>query len=452
MAKRMGIDGALKQARSKLYGEGGPKEDALRSTYRAPSALPAAAMAVNTLADKDLWSKGGPAEDFSERRRQDMEKAQEVQSQLDEMFAAGRHAEAAELLASVAADRDIPKYMPGDSELGGGSVAMPWAGPAESLQDARFAAEQSARASRGRSEYLMDSLGGMLGAAAVSGGMLAEGLPGSSFTEPVRDRYWRSDVGRANTMPVRTRRVPISATRRALANSRAIARETSKRILPLAGPSPYAAPVLSTALAAAPLLAAPLNFVFGEGEGSYAQTQDFKSQVDTLARHKGSPLDVRDLEPEFFERLAGEPGIAEALIQSGTLSDESIDELGYWQGRARERDEAGEVARLRSLGMLDSEDDDVARGAMDPMTRDLVQRQGMALDMMLPFERGDFDGARVEAEERLDEHQRQLELGEAGIQPTLAEIQRERQMAEDAERNPAGFDAWSEGVRRPYGE
>ena len=63
------------------------------------------------------------------------------------------------------------------------------------------------------------------------------------------------------------------------------------------------------------------------------------------------------------------------------------------------------------------------------MTRDLMQRQGMALDMMLPFERG-----------------------EAGVQPTLADIQRERQMAEDAERNPAGFDAWSEGVRRPYGE
>ena len=451
MAKRIGIDGALAQARSELYGEGGPKEDALRSTYRAPSALPAAAMAVNTLADKDLWA-GGPAEvtpkeplfqaknhlelEYRQKRANEepwiTERRKQVGGFTDEeerflVDSARRRAEAQKRLAPERgldggggpADRmptqaefqegfepyvepaDVPEYMPGDSELGGGSVAMPWAEPVESRQDARFAAEQDARASRGRSEYFMDSAAGMLPTAAVSGGMLAEGLPGDRPTEALRDRYWRSDAGRAGAAmrevvdPLhrsfpnepgqnlkdarrlvdrapkpggpRSSLLEHPAVAKAIkhldardlraANARTIARETAKKVVPMAtaGAAAYAAPVLTAGLAAAPLLAAPLNFVFGEGEGSYAQTQDFKSQIDTLARYKGGPLDIRDLEPEFFERLAGEPGIADALIQSGTLSDESIEELGYWQGRAREREEAEELARRRSLGMEDAD-------------------------------------------------------------------------------------------------
>lgn len=282
---------------------------------------------------------------------------------------------------------DAPEYMPGDSELGGDSVAAPSVRPEESLQDARFAAEQSARASRGRSEYFMDSMAGMLPTAAVVGGMVPEGLPGSRPTEALRNPTWRSDAGRAGAAmrdagnasrnydkiiqagPEWARKHALGNVDRSprygfqdsvyrhAANTRAIAREAAKKVVPMAtaGAAAYAAPALTAGLVAAPLFAAPLNFVFGEGEGSYAQTQDFKSQVDTLARHKGGPLDVRDLEPVFFERLAGEPGIAEALIQSGTLSDESIEELGYWQGRAREREEAEELARRRSLGMEDAD-------------------------------------------------------------------------------------------------
>ena len=244
MAKRIGIDGALAQARSELYGEGGPKEDALRSTYRAPSALPAAAMAVNTLADKDLWA-GGPAEvtpkeplfqaknhlelEYRQKRANEepwiTERRKQVGGFTDEeerflVDSARRRAEAQKRLAPERgldggggpADRmptqaefqegfepyvepaDVPEYMPGDSELGGGSVAMPWAEPVESRQDARFAAEQDARASRGRSEYFMDSAAGMLPTAAVSGGLLPEGLPGSRPTEALRDWYWRSDA------------------------------------------------------------------------------------------------------------------------------------------------------------------------------------------------------------------------------------------------------------------
>ena len=298
-----------------------------------------------------------------------------------------------------------PEYVPGDSELGGDSVAAPSVRPEESLQDARFAAEQSARASRGRSEYFMDSAAGMLPTAAVVGGMVPEGLPGSRPTELLRNPTWRSDAGRAGAAmrevvdPLHrsfpnepgqnlkdARRLVDMASKPGgghmakpgagsehpalqrfykqldmknlrAANTRAIAREAAKKVVPMAtaGVAAYAAPSLAAGLVAAPLFMAPLNFVFGEGEGSYAQTQDFKSQVDTLARHKGGPLDVRDLEPVFFERLAGEPGIAEALIQSGTLSDESIEELGYWQGRAREREEAEELARRRSLGMEDAD-------------------------------------------------------------------------------------------------
>ena len=222
----------------------------------------------------------------------------------------------------------------------------------------------------------------MLGTAAVSGGMLAEGLPGDRPTEALRDRYWRSDAGRAGAemrkvvdpmrrawpgndpINLKIARDRVSAPRygwspqiQAAANARTIARETAKKVVPMAaaGAAAYAAPALGTGLIAAPGFMAPLNFVFGEGEGSYAQTQDFKSQVDALARYKGGPLDVRDLEPVFFERLAGEPSIAKALIQSGTLSDESIEELGYWQGRAREREAAEELARRRSLGMEDAD-------------------------------------------------------------------------------------------------
>ena len=296
---------------------------------------------------------------------------------------------------------DAPEYMPGDSELGDDSVAAPSVKSAESLQDARFAAEQDARGGRGQLEFFTDAMGGMLPTAAVVGGMVPEGLPGSRPTELLRNPTWRSDAGRAGAAmrevvdPLhrsfpnepgqnlkdarrlvdrapkpggpRSSLLEHPAVAKAIkhldardlraANARTIARETAKKVVPMAtaGAAAYAAPVLAAGLVAAPLFMAPLNFVFGEGEGSYAQTQDFKSQVDALARYKGGPLDIRDLEPVFFERLAGEPGIAEALIQSGTLSDESIEELGYWQGRARERDEAEELARRRSLGMEDAD-------------------------------------------------------------------------------------------------
>ena len=489
MAKRIGIDGALKQARAEMSGKGGPEGDALRSKYQAPSALPAAVTAVNTLADKDLWGEGGPAEStrtlspedrefFAERRaarKLSRARNMELRELHQELIAAGRHAEAAELLASVATvkryrdmpRRDIPEYMPADEGPSGESVSLPWDEPGVDVQRERFESAKTGRLGQAMRDYANTSTLGMLPSAGVTAALAPNALP--QFTEPVRDRYWRSDVGRANTMPVRTGRVPISATLRSLANARAIARETSKKVVPLgagAGVAAAGAGALGAALAAPALMAAPAYFVGGDGPGSFAETQTLKGQIDALARYKGGPLDIRDLKPEVFEELAVEQGVAAALIQSGALSDESIEELGYWQGRARERDEAGEIARLRALGMLDSEDDDVVRDAMgatawkpqlyvesgevmppDDMTWEALdairkgeigvqpaisdlqrERQGMALDMLVPFE-----------------------SGEIGIQPAISEIQRERQMAEDAPPNPAGFDAWSERVRRPYG-
>ena len=107
---------------------------------------------------------------------------------------------------------------------------------------------------------------------------------------------------------------------------------------------------LAAAGLAVPLLAAPANFVFGEGEGSYAQTQDFTHQLKSLARYKGGPLGVSDLNESAFKRLAEVPDVSEALIQSGTLGGDAIDELTYWQGRLRESEEE---SNLRKLGVLD---------------------------------------------------------------------------------------------------
>jgi len=258
-------------------------------------------------------------------------------------------------------------------------------------QQRRFDLAQEERLGGAKRDYVETAtLGALPVPAAVGGG----GMPFIEKAKAARDPQWRSDAGRAGAAmrevvdPMR-RNLPekdpshLATARRRVsgpswqldastnlmgareprtldtepavqraANARAIARETAKKVTPL-GVGAVGAGALGATALAAPLVAGPARFVGGEGPGTFAETQDFKSQIDALARYKGGPLDTRDLKQEVFEQLAGDWETAKALIESGSLSEEAIKELGYWQAKDREADEEGELERRRALGMIE---------------------------------------------------------------------------------------------------
>jgi len=147
--------------------------------------------------------------------------------------------------------------------------------------------------------------------------------------------FYRGEYGTGSPeMRVQARRV---------ANARAMAVQAAERV-------PVAAAGESALLAgglALPLVAGPGQFLFGEGPGSYAETQQFEPQIASLARYKDAPLEMRDLNPETIQTIASDPGVLSRLYEAGYLSDAAAAEIS----RIRSADLEGvELERLRALG------------------------------------------------------------------------------------------------------
>lgn len=139
---------------------------------------------------------------------------------------------------------------------------------------------------------------------------------------------------------------------RRVANARAMAAQAAKKI-PVAAGTAAGADVALAAGMAGPLVSGPAQFLFGEGPGSYAETQQFAPQIAALARYKGGPLDVRDLSPDTIHTIASDPGMFTQMYESGYLSDNAAAEISRVRSEAELELGGDEIERLRALGMME---------------------------------------------------------------------------------------------------